>query len=103
MTVPAAIAIGLAMGMLFGLLLEKSRVFEPGVILGQMQLRNFLMLKIFLAAVVSGLAVLAALNGLWGVKLAPKATLYGADIIGGLVLGAGLALAGAGADRRRLS
>jgi hypothetical protein len=95
MTVPAAIAIGLAMGMLFGLLLEKSRVFEPGVILGQMQLRNFLMLKIFLAAVVSGLAVLAALNGLWGVKLAPKATLYGADIIGGLVLGAGIALAGA--------
>ncbi|MCU0987003.1 MAG: YeeE/YedE family protein [Acetobacteraceae bacterium] len=95
MTVLTAIAIGLAMGVVFGLLLEKSRVFEPAVILGQMQLRNFLMLKIFLAAVVSGLFVLAALNGIWGVKLVPKATLYGADIIGGLVLGAGIALAGA--------
>lgn len=95
MTVLTAIAIGLAMGMVFGLLLEKSRVFEPAVILGQMQLRNFLMLKIFLAAVVSGLVVVAALNGIWGVKLAPKATLYGADILGGLVLGAGIALAGA--------
>jgi hypothetical protein len=95
MTILTAIAIGLAMGTVFGLLLEKSRVFEPGVILGQMQLRNFLMLKIFLAAVASGLVVLAAMNGLWGVALAPKATLYGADIIGGLVLGAGIALAGA--------
>jgi hypothetical protein len=95
MTTLTAIVLGLAMGTVFGLLLEKSRVFEPGVILGQMQLRNFLMLKIFLAAVASGLVVLAALNGIWGVKLAPKATLYAADIIGGLVLGAGIALAGA--------
>lgn len=95
MTVLTAIAVGLAMGAVFGFLLEKSRVFEPGVILGQMRLSNFLMLKIFLAAVVSGLLVLAALNGVWGVKLAPKATLWGADILGGLILGAGIALAGA--------
>jgi uncharacterized membrane protein YedE/YeeE len=90
-----AVLIGLATGIVFGFALEKSRVFEPGVILGQMQLRNFLMLKIFLAAVITGLVVLAVMNGMFGVKLGLKPLLYKADIIGGLILGAGIALAGA--------
>lgn len=95
MSVLSAIVIGLAMGLVFGLALEKSRVFEPGVIVGQMQLRNFTMLKVFLSAVATGLVVLAALNGFGVIKLAPKATLYAADIVGGLILGAGITLAGA--------
>ena len=40
MTVLQGIVIGLATGLVFGFALEKSRVFEPGVIVGQMQLRN---------------------------------------------------------------
>jgi uncharacterized protein len=95
MSVLNAVLIGLATGIVFGFALEKSRVFEPGVIVGQMQLRNFLMLKIFLAAVITGLLVLAVLNGAFGVKLSLKPLLYKADIIGGLILGAGIALAGA--------
>jgi uncharacterized protein len=91
----AAILLGLAMGAVFGLALEKSRVFEPAVILGQMQLRNFLMLKVFLSAVATGLVVLAILNGLGWTSLHPKATLYAADLLGGLLLGIGIALAGA--------
>ncbi|MGD9869193.1 MAG: YeeE/YedE thiosulfate transporter family protein [Hyphomicrobiales bacterium] len=89
------IALGLAMGIVFGIALEKSRVFEPGVIVGQMQLRNFLMLKIFLVAVVTGLVVLAVLNGGFGVKLHPKGLDWQANLFGGLILGAGIALAGA--------
>lgn len=95
MSLATAIVIGLAMGAVFGFALEKSRVFEPGMIVGQMQLRNFTMLKVFLAAVATGLVVLAALHGLGFIKLSPKATVYGATIGGGLVLGAGIALAGA--------
>ena len=95
MSVLNAILIGLATGIVFGFALEKSRVFEPGVIVGQMQLRNYLMLKIFLAAVITGLIVLAVMNGMFGVKLSLKPLLYKADIIGGLILGAGIALAGA--------
>ncbi len=95
MSVTLAIAVGLLMGVVFGFALEKSRVFEPGIIVGQMQMRNFIMLKVFLAAVATGAVVLAALNGFGYVKLAPKAALYGADIVGGLILGAGIALAGA--------
>lgn len=95
MSVLSGILIGLATGLVFGLALEKSRVFEPGIIVGQMQLRNFLMLKIFLAAVVTGLVVLAVMNGVFGVKLSLKPLLWKADIIGGLILGAGIVIAGA--------
>ena len=94
-SVAIAVLTGLLMGVVFGFALEKSRVFEPGIIVGQMQLRNFIMLKVFLTAVATGALVLAALNGFGFVKLQPKAALYAADIIGGLVLGAGIALAGA--------
>jgi hypothetical protein len=95
MSLTASIFIGVAMGIVFGFALEKSRVFEPGVIVGQMQLRNFIMLKVFLTAVATGAVVLAVLHGFGFVKLAPKAALYAADTIGGLVLGVGIALAGA--------
>lgn len=95
MSVLTAVLIGLATGIVFGFALEKSRVFEPGIIVGQMQLRNFIMLKVFLAAVITGLIVLAVLNGVFGVPLQLKPLLLRADIVGGLILGAGIALAGA--------
>jgi hypothetical protein len=60
-----------------------------------MQLRNFIMLKVFLTAIATGAVVLAALNGFGFVKLQPKAALYAADIVGGLILGVGITLAGA--------
>jgi hypothetical protein len=95
MSLTVAIIVGVAMGIVFGAALEKSRVFEPGIIVGQMQLRNFIMLKIFLSAVATGAVVLAVLNGFGFVKLQPKAALYAADTVGGLLLGAGITLAGA--------
>lgn len=95
MSLITAIIIGVAMGIVFGFLLEKSRVFEPGIIVGQMQFRSFIMLKVFLTAVATGAVVLAVLNGLGIVKLHPKAALYAADVVGGLLLGVGIVLAGA--------
>ncbi len=95
MSVLAAALIGLAMGTVFGFVLEKSRVFEPGMIVGQMQLRNFIMLKVFLTAVATGAVVLAALHGFGLVGLYPKPTFYAADVLGGILLGGGIALAGA--------
>ncbi len=95
MSVIAAIILGLAMGAAFGFLLEKARVFEPAVILGQFQFRSFLMLRVFLAGVAAGLVVLAVLTGFGWASLAPKGLLPMADIAGGLLLGVGIALAGA--------
>lgn len=95
MSVFSAVLLGLAMGVVFGFLLEKSRVFEPAVILGQLRLRNFLMLKIFLAGVAAGLVVIGTLVATGLAGLHPKAAIWSADIVGGLILGAGIALAGA--------
>src|SRR5258708_31847872 len=60
-----------------------------------MQLRTFIMIRVFLTAVATGAVVLAILNGFDIVKLQPKAAIYAADIGGGLLLGVGIALAGA--------
>lgn len=95
MSITLAVFVGLAMGVVFGFVLEKSRVFEPAVILGQLQLRNFLMLKIFLAGVAAGLVVIGTLVATGLAGLHPKAAIWSADIVGGLILGAGIALAGA--------
>ena len=95
MSVLAMILVGALMGIVFGYVLEKSRVFEPGMIVGQMQLRNFIMLKVFLSAVATGLVVLAVLNGFGWAALHVKPAIYTANILGGLLLGAGIVLAGA--------
>jgi len=95
MSVTFAVVVGIAMGIVFGFAFEKSRVFEPGMIVGQMQLRNFIMLKVFLTAVATGAIVLAVLNGLGYVELQPRAAAYAPNVVGGLLLGAGISLSGA--------
>ncbi len=89
------VLLGLAMGLVFGVALEKSRVFEPGMILGQMRLQNFTMVKVFLSAITTGLVVLATLHGLGLVELHPKALAVGAQIAGGGLIGVGMVVAGA--------
>ncbi|WP_422019800.1 YeeE/YedE thiosulfate transporter family protein [Pyruvatibacter mobilis] len=95
MSILAMVLVGLLMGIVFGVALEKSRVFEPGMIVGQFQLRNFIMVKMFLTASATGLVVLAGLNGFGFVELHPKAAIYTATIVGGLLMGGGMAIAGA--------
>jgi uncharacterized protein len=95
MSVFVAMMIGLAMGAIFGMALEKGRVCEGGVIVCQMQMSRHAMLKMFLTAVATGLVVLAVLVGFGYAKLSPKATLFAADIVGGAILGVGIVIAGA--------
>ncbi len=95
MSVFAAILLGLAMGAVCGMALEKGRVCEGGVILCQMQMSRHAMLKMFLSAVITGLIVLSIMVGFGFAKLSPKATLFAADIVGGAILGVGIVIAGA--------
>jgi len=95
MSVFAAMLLGLAMGAVFGMALEKGRVCEGGVIVCQMQMSRHAMLKMFLSAVATGLIVLSVVVGFGLAKLSPKATLFAADIVGGAVLGVGIVIAGA--------
>ena len=95
MTTLMLVILGLVMGVVFGVALEKGRVLEPGVLVRQFQFTNFTMLKMFFAAVATGLVVLAVLNGLGLAALHPKAAVMGTTIVGGLLLGAGIVIAGA--------
>lgn len=88
------IFVGLLIGGIFGFALEKSRVFEPGIIIGQFQFRNFIMLKVFLSAIATGLVIFSFFQLLGFERLSWKVTVYKADIVGGLLLGGGIALAG---------
>ncbi|MCA0406893.1 MAG: YeeE/YedE family protein [Proteobacteria bacterium] len=95
MSVFAAMLLGLSMGAVFGMALEKGRVCEGGVILCQMQMSRHTMLKMFLSAVITGLIVLSVMVGFGFAKLSPKATLFAADVVGGAILGVGIVIAGA--------
>ncbi len=95
MTVVSTLLLGLVMGAIFGFALEKSRVIDPKMIIGQFQLRKFVMLKVFLTAIATGLLVFALFFSLGFDRLSWKSTIVSYDIAGGLLLGIGIALAGA--------
>ena len=95
MSVFAGILTGVLMGIVFGFALEKGRVFEPGIIVDQMRLKRFIMLKMFLTGVAVGLVVLAILVGFGLTGLHVKPLLLVGQGIGGLLLGVGITLAGA--------
>ncbi|WP_319416664.1 YeeE/YedE thiosulfate transporter family protein [Marispirochaeta aestuarii] len=85
---------GIVMGLIFGFAIEKSRVFEPGMMVGLFQFRNLTVLKVFLSAIATSMVVISVLNILGLVDPGPKAAVYPATIAGGLIFGAGVALAG---------
>ncbi|TLD31397.1 hypothetical protein PspLS_02864 [Pyricularia sp. CBS 133598] len=92
---------GLLSGAAFGASLTGAGVYQPSVIIGQLELEDFHMLQTLLTAT-AGSAVLASLlQGLGYVKLSPRSfssfNLLGAadaNVIGGALLGGGMALAG---------
>lgn len=90
------IVIGLAMGIVFGFALEKSRVFEPAALVRQFQIRNFLMMKVFFTAIATSMVSVAILKFAvsdFAFQLKPLNLLANAS--GGAVLGIGVALTGA--------
>ncbi|KAE8445046.1 hypothetical protein EG329_013760 [Mollisiaceae sp. DMI_Dod_QoI] len=91
-----------AAGAIFGVALTAAGVYSPSVIIGQMQLSDFHMLKAFLAASASSaLAIILAQRlGLTACKPRTPNTLnlfssYDGNILGGALLGVGMALSGA--------
>lgn len=91
----AFIFMGILMGIIFGFSLEKSGVLDPETIIGQLQLRRFTMLRVFLSAIVTGLIVYLILYFMGYERLNWKVMSLGPDIVGGIILGTGIAFAGA--------
>lgn len=85
---------GLAFGIVFGFLLHKGGATKYDVILGQLLLTDFTVLKIMLSAVLTGMIGIYAMKSLGWVKLYPKPGSIGKSVIGGLIFGVGFAVLG---------
>jgi hypothetical protein len=88
------LVIGLILGILFGFLLQKGGVTKYDVIIGQLLLTNFTVVKVMLSAVVTGMISVHLLRGLGLATLHPKTGSFGSSVIGGLIFGVGFALLG---------
>ncbi len=85
---------GLLFGIIFGFLLQKGGATSYDVILGQLLLEDFTVLKIMLSAVLTGMIGLYALKGFGLVSLIPKPGSFGMSVVGGLIFGVGFAVLG---------
>lgn len=85
---------GLTFGILFGFLLQKGGVTKYQVIIGQLRLNDFTVLKIMLSAVLTGMIGIYAMKSLGWVQLSPKPGSVGRNGIGGLIFGVGFAVLG---------
>lgn len=84
---------GAVFGMVFGFLLQKGGVAKYHVLIGQLLLKDFTVLKVMMSAVVVGSLGIHFMHRSGLVELHIKPTRYASNMIGGLVFGVGFALA----------
>ena len=85
---------GLILGIVFGFLLQRGGVTNYDVILGQLLLTDFTVVKIMLTAVLVGMIGIYAMKNLGWVSLSVKSGSWGMNGVGGLIFGLGFALLG---------
>jgi hypothetical protein len=85
---------GAIFGLAFGFLLQKGGVGKFHVLIGQLLLQDWTVAKVMLTAILVGMIGVFALHHFAQVNLHIKPTRIGANIIGGLLFGAGFALIG---------
>ena len=90
----AQLVAGAIFGLVFGFLLQKGGVGKYPVLMGQLLLQDWTVAKVMLSAIVVGMVGIFTLHRFGLVNLHIKPTRIGANIIGGLVFGAGFALVG---------
>lgn len=88
------LTLGLITGILFGVLLQQGRVLRFEKQVGAMLLMDMTILKFMLSAIIVGMIGINFLAGLGVVELKVKGTLVGANLIGGILFGAGWAVMG---------
>lgn len=85
---------GLITGLLFGFLLQKGRVLRYDKQLGALLLKDMTIVKFMLTSIIVAMVGTYLLLDLGLVKLSIKATILGANIIGGVIFGLGWGLLG---------
>lgn len=88
------LVLGLLFGFCFGFLLQKGRVCEYEVIMRQLLLQDFTVLKIMLTAMVTGMVGVYAMRGRGWVRLHKKVGSLGTNIPGALIFGVGFGTLG---------
>jgi len=91
---PLRLALGLVTGVVFGVHLQKGRVAKHGVIIGQLVLRGFTVLKIMLTAIAVGGVGYWVLVAIGATHAEIKPAQMGGILVGGLLFGSGLAVLG---------
>ncbi|MFH5804712.1 YeeE/YedE thiosulfate transporter family protein [Alienimonas sp. DA493] len=91
---PTRLGLGLLTGILFGFLLQKGRVAKYHVILGQLLLKDWTVVKIMGSAVVVGSVGVFALVDGGQASLHLKPLLLGGVLVGAVLFGAGMAVLG---------
>jgi hypothetical protein len=90
----AQLLLGLLFGFAFGFLLQKGGVTEYDILIGQLLLTDFTVVKIIVTAIVVGMAGVHLLASFNLVQLHVKRGSWGASLIGGLLFGVGFGLLG---------
>jgi hypothetical protein len=88
------LVIGFGAGILFGFLLQKGGVTTYDVIIGQLLLTDFTVVKIMLTAMVTGMIGVHLLRSLGLAQLHPKPGALGSTTVGGLIFGVGFGVLG---------
>jgi hypothetical protein len=88
------LGIGLGAGILFGFLLQKGGATRYDIIIGQLLLTDFTVVKIMSSAVVTGMIGVHLLRDLGLAQLHPKTGSLGSSLVGGLIFGIGFGLLG---------
>lgn len=90
----AQLALGFAAGIVFGFLLHRGGVTKYDVIIAQLLLDDFTVVKVMLSAVVTGMIGVHFLRDLGLAQLHPKPGSVGTSVVGGLIFGVGFGLLG---------
>jgi uncharacterized protein len=90
----AQLLIGLITGVFFGFFLQKAQVTKYEAIFGQLLLIDFTVIKVMLTAIVIGMAGVYSMRRIGLVDLDIKPGSWGANGLGGVIFGVGLAILG---------
>jgi hypothetical protein len=87
-------ALGLLSGLVFGFLLQKGGLTEYDVILGQLLLTDFTVVKVMLSAILMGMIGVFGMKWMGLVRLQIKPGSMGSTVLGGILFGVGFAILG---------
>jgi hypothetical protein len=86
--------LGILFGFIFGFLLQKGGVTEYNILIGQLLLTDFTVVKIILTAIAVGMIGVNLLAYFNMIQLHIKKGSWGASLIGGVIFGVGFGLLG---------